>query len=348
MKAALAVFQYKLKKDSKFQSQQYSGLHNSIFECRDWNGTGLHVGLIQQARAGSQDCVDLVTKLADVCEAGMIVMIGVCAGVAGKVDLGSVIAVEKTVVVTGKVQEAGTVDVDPNHQLASTEVVAAVRDMNVSEEGSVWLSYNPEGEYCPTPRYVRDIVLFSLRPLECEQTMTKKDIKTRYREYLDYLQLEQKKADKMLDGILDNMVESSAVRKEGGRYKLAESGQEEVESRDDDDCLLNERGNPPEVRLLVNTMATSKDLVREDFRTVLEGLQKGSAELNIVSLDIEGYDFLYHANRLDCFRRAAIFEAHSDYGTPSSKVDYYQRYAACNAAAVLRHLVTMRPDLTFL
>ncbi|XP_062515818.1 uncharacterized protein LOC134191236 isoform X2 [Corticium candelabrum] len=300
-----------------------------------WNSTSFTVALASQADTGGSECQVLVSKLAEYFTANAVVMTGICAGDEKKLSLGSVVVAKETIWFEGgKELASGVTRVNAKHCLLQVlpdcmKTILGEAVSSASANPQVWLDYVPQESRCDSPRLVRQYILQCLE--ENPKGLTAKKL-------IDSV-------TEQLSGVTRNACEEV--------LQVMQKDEHPCIKQNDVFCLTDEGKGyitrhpnflaADEITAVFEPMLTLVN-VTENLQTSLQ-LARESGTRKTIAADMESYHFMRQANSSFGGAKVMVMKAVSDWGSKSSKVDYYQSYAASLSVAFLWHLINTKKFL---
>ena len=314
--------------------------------------SSIKVGMTTQAGMGAGPATDIATAVYQGVENGAIhknafvTMVGVCAGRESKVSLGDVLTPWKIAIESGGKNEPGShkaaaeyVEVRYRMKVA---VLQATRDF-----GKELANYIPDHlQGTPSPRYLLDATLLSLQQLN-EKTEELLDTLTVHGDLMKQGKYEWPKKVitlKVVEEALDKLVDMKYAEtdEEGRKFKIASAGEEEIKKVKETEHFPRTDEGPKfwhDPVLQGNHMESAMDDRKWDAQAQRAGQRK------LVGYEMEGHTFSSQILKWCKDVNLLFVKVASDVGDKTYKMDYYQEYAACVAAAFALHVLKTTPSL---
>ena len=315
-------------------------------------GSTFNVGvflLLQMGHVGTTNLLQAIkygVESKQVSGSGLLVMIGMCAGNPDKVKVGTIMTPSriskeggegaKLDAETGKREEAGA-DAKIRHA-----VLTAVQAASPQFCGYDWLrKYLPdEVKNTPSPPFLQDAILAALKKVHPNEMNVTEVLKGLFSAYENWPEnVITKEVVKEALGILKR----EHVTENGKKFSINEKGINMIDDIESDSHFP--RSDPPDPAVNNNPIIAG-DLVRVGMTPELWGELKGQVGQRKASgFEMEGYGFLRYAeDHLTTFDTWFV-KVVTDYATKQSKMDYYQYYGACLAAAFFVHVLEKNKSL---
>ena len=311
-----------------------------------------NVGVFLLLKPGDVGTTDLLQAIKygveskQVSGSGFLVMIGMCAGNPDKVKVGTIMTPSriskeggegaKLNAETGKREEAGA-DAKIRH-----DVLTAVQAASPQFCGYDWLDkYLPdEVKNTPSPPFLQDAILAALKkvhPNEMNVSEVRRELFSAYKDWPE--NRITKEVVKEALGILKR----EHVTENGKKFSINEKGINMIDDIESDSNFP--RSDPPHPDVNDHPIIAG-DLVRVGMTPELWGeLKDQVGQRKASGFEMEGYGFLRYAeDHLSTFDTWFV-KVVTDYATEQSKMDYYQYYGACLAAAFFVHVLEKNKSL---
>ncbi|XP_062504100.1 uncharacterized protein LOC134180933 [Corticium candelabrum] len=333
LQAARHVFEHET--NSKFEGA-HTDLPYNLRLCRGWNDLPLNVAMVAQVGSGHIECTKLVPDLAKHFTVGLIAMTGTCTGEEDKyrgIEYGTVVVGNRTTTECGGLEkEDGTVQSRVCYKELDKRLSPALNELVEMRESHKWSSYVPAVVYRASPRYVKELLL------ECvldNEGISKRKLLTA----VESKSLGLTKLD--IDEVLDKLQKEQrpliyAPQDKQWEYKSTNAGQ----------LYANVQVKfPCEDKTFTVVFASIGSVFIETERLDMTKVRQRMGDHNIKAIDKEAHSFMEQATDRFSPGLAVVMKGISDYGTESSKLMYYEDYAAATPAAFLRHFITEKKSV---
>ena len=332
LQAARHVFEHET--NSKFEGA-HTDLPYNLRLCCGWNDLPLNVAMVAQVGSGHIESTKLVPDLAKHFTVGLIAMTGICTGEEDKyrgIEYGTVVVGNRTTTECGGLEkEDGTVQSRVCYKELDKRLSPALNELVEMRESHKWSSYVPAVVYRASPRYVKELLL------ECvldNEGISKRKLLTA----VESKSLGLTKLD--IDEVLDKMQKEHEplVYVEGKRreYKATEAG--ELYANDQTGFAL-------ENKTFTVVFASIGSVFMGTERLDMTKVRQRMGDHDIKAIDKEAHSFMEQATDSFSPGLAVVMKGISDYGTESSKLMYFEAYAAATPAAFLRHFITEKKSV---
>ena len=311
-----------------------------------------HVGVFCLFRAGQDEvanfmrAIEIGVNSRQVSESGLLVMVGMCAGFSSKVEIGTIMSPYKISSKRGKLnEETGKLALDATYAEVCLDVTNAV-------DTALYFPI-PYGEYLPdemkgtpSPRFLQDAILAELKKVQHE-AMTVADLHTAlssaHRGWPKIITTDV--VEKAL-GILGKCkrIHVSIAQDGSRKYSITNEGIRFIREIESVSQIFprRDRSNPD---VSIKPVETG-DLVLVGMATGEQQAKKSDdvGQRTASGYEMEGYYFLKYA-RDHLPLKAWFVKTVTDHADEQSKMDYYQEYGTCLAAAFFMHVLKENPTL---
>lgn len=335
LQAARRVFEH--QSITKFESA-HTDLSFNLRLCRGWKSLPLNVAMVAQVRPGGIETMKLVSELAKHFSAGLIAMTGVCAGEENKytgVEYGTVVVAKRTTTESGGLSQAdGTYQPHALYIDLDKQISPTINELIQLGESHIWLEYIPGKSYCPSPRYVRELLLDHVLDNGSDGISKRQLLRTVEEATLHSI------SSLVIDEVLSKMQNEAepwvCAGDEAGVYKPTDQG--ERYARSEAGFLREDR----DIITVISASMLSVSTETESLDKEIGALKQRVANRDVKAVDHEAHFFMEQAT--SCFSPGLpiVMKGISDYGTEVSKMNYYEVCAASTSASFLRHFITQK------
>ncbi|XP_062504391.1 uncharacterized protein LOC134181184 isoform X2 [Corticium candelabrum] len=332
LEAARYVFEHET--NSKFK-EAHTDLSCSLYLCREWNNLPLNVAMVAQVESGGIGAMNLVADLANYFSVGLIAMTGICAAEEDKynrMEYGTVVVANRTTTESGGLEKANeTFEPRALYKELDKQISPAINELVATKESS-WVDFIPSQLYRPSPRYVKELLLQSV--LVNAGGIVMEDLLTTVRSKFPGIEMLS------LDEVLQKVLEESKswICSEGKLLKATNEGKHYA-----NDQPSFPRGDHAIVAVSASIGSVTNEV--KDLGKEMKTLKQHMADHDIKAIDREAHFFMEQATDSFSPGLPVVMKGISDYGTDSSKLNYYKVHAASTSAAFLRHFVTQKNSI---
>ncbi|XP_062504578.1 uncharacterized protein LOC134181335 isoform X3 [Corticium candelabrum] len=336
--AACDVFEHNTNSKFKSIKADHIDLPYNLHLCRKWNGSPLDVAMVAQFESGGIEATKFVADLAKHFSAGLIAMTGSCTTKEdenSRVKYGTVVVSRRTITTElGEPEKS-----DETHQLypckLDDRILLAMEEL-VQMEKPVWLDYVPFGSDCPSPRYVKELLLKCVLDKE---GMRKRDLLAAVESKLCGINV------RIIDEVLEKMLKEAEpwIYAKGSIFEYMSTN--EGKSYAKNQSLFLCRDKDAAASVVFGSIGSLHNEI-EDVDRQMKTLTQLTGDDDIKAIDREAHFFMKEA--MDSFRFGStdnvqyglcvVVKGISNYGTESSKLNYYNMHRV-TSAAFLRHFV---------
>ena len=333
LQAARHVFEHET--NSKFE-EAHTDLSCSLYLCREWNNLPLNVAMVAQVESGGIGAMKLVADLANYFSVGLIAMTGICAAEEDKynrIEYGTVVVANRTTTESGGLEKANeTFEPRALYKEISKQISPAINELVATKESS-WVNFIPSQSYRPSPRYVKELLLQSV--LANTEGIMMEDLLTTVRS--KFSGIEMLSLDEVLQKVLNEP--KPWICAEDKLLKATDEGEHYAT----DQPLFVHVDHDATVAVSASIASVTNEV--NDLDKEMETLKQHMAHHDIKAIDREAHFFMEQATDSFSPGLPVVMKGISDYGTDSSKLDYYKIHAASTSAAFLRHFVTQKNSI---
>ena len=307
------------------------------------------IGVFKLLEMGYDGVVDFLPSLQygieskQVSSSGFSAMVGVCAGNPDKVVVGDLIAPCKISKLSGKEDSTDdSLSLETKDIEVNIDIQRAVNAALPQCCGYGWFEkYVPTKlKNTPTPRLLQDSILDILRTGDDGMTVRQlhESIISKHEQW-------PKKVITLpvIEDAVTILTKQGYIGKNDQKLIATASGKKHIEEIEASSPFPRSDQEYPKVH---SNPTKSGDLVRVGMTREhwsKEADRVGQRKLG--GLDMEGYGFLRYDRTRQPLTRRCFVKTVADYATTESKMDYYQEYGACLAAAFLLHVIEVNPRL---
>ena len=349
LQAARHVFEHET--NSKFE-EAHTDLPYNVRLCRGWNDLALNVAMVAQVECGGIECMKLVADLAKHFTVGLIAMTGICAGEEDRkrgIEYGTVVVAKRTTTECGGLdKEDGTVQSRARYIEVSKMLAPALNELVETRENDKWSSYVPAKLYRDSPRYVKELLL------ECvldNEEIKEKDCAGNKKKKL-FVGIKKKMLLAIMESKLLGLTKHDVIEvlekmeKEQKPLVYAEGKRREYKSTEAGELYANEEtGFALEDKTFTVVFASIGSVFMDTERVDMTKVRQRMGDHGIKAIDKEAHFLMEQATDSFSPGLAVVMKGISDYGSGSSKLMYYEAYAAATPAAFLRHFITEKKSV---
>ena len=297
----------------------------------------------------------MVLSVAKHFSVGLIAMTGICAGEEDRkrgIEYGTVVVAKRTTTECGGLEkEDGTVQSRARYIEVSKMLAPALNELVETRENHKWSSYVPAKLYHASPRYVKELLLECV--LDNEEIKEKKDCagikKKKLSVGIKKKMLLASMESKLLGLTKHDVMEVlEKMEKEHEPLVYAEGKLQEYKSTEAGELYANEQVEFLQENRSFTVVSGSIGSVSMDTERLdreMTELKQRMGDHDIKAIDKEAHFLMEQATDSFSPGLAVVMKGICDYGTESSKLMYYEAYAAATPAAFLRHFITEKKSV---
>ena len=305
--------------------------------------------LLQMGHEGATDFLQAIkygVESKQVSESGLLVMIGMCAGNPdSKVKFGTIMTPQLIANETGVGSKldakTGKFETSVADAKVSHRDCAAVQAASPEFCEYDWLDkYLPdEVKNTPSPLFLQDAILAALNvhPNEMNVAEVHRKLFSAYENWPETIIT--KEVVKEALGIL----KCEYVTEDDKKFSINEKGRKCIKDIESDSDFPRSDSQDPEVNK--NPMISGAFVLDDMTDKHWEKLKDQAGNRKASGFDMEGYGYLSYAGKHLGMLTTWFVKVVTNFATKESKMDYYQHYGACLAAAFFLHVLEKNPYL---